>query len=76
VTYIFMVILYRNPEQRDDLIRGMVERAELMASTPDLIDAGPGDVHAWGARPRELFHIESPSRSDVHPRLAISGDFQ
>jgi hypothetical protein len=44
VTYIFMVIHYASPEHRDDLIRGMVERAELMASTPDLIDAGPGEA--------------------------------
>jgi Antibiotic biosynthesis monooxygenase len=94
MSYIFMVIHHPKPEHRDDLIRGMVERAELMAATPGFIEAGPweiendqrivgisrwqskeafaaavppgfgvptDDVHEWETRPRELFHLESPS---------------
>jgi hypothetical protein len=36
-----MVIHHPKPQHRDDLIRGMLERAELMAGTPGFISAGP-----------------------------------
>jgi hypothetical protein len=44
MTYIFMVIHHPKAEHRDDLIRGMVERAELMATTPGFIEAGPREI--------------------------------
>jgi hypothetical protein len=44
MSYIFMVIDHPRPEHRDDLIRGMVERAELTATTPGFIEAGPWEI--------------------------------
>ena len=44
MSYIFIVIHHPKPEHRDDLIRGMIERAELMAGTPGFIDAGPWEI--------------------------------
>jgi heme-degrading monooxygenase HmoA len=44
MTYMFMVIHHPKPEHRDDLIHGMVERAELMATTPGFIEAGPWEI--------------------------------
>lgn len=44
MSYIFMVIHHPKQEHRDDLIRGMIERAGLMAGTPGFIDAGPWEM--------------------------------
>jgi hypothetical protein len=44
MSYIFMVIHHPKPEHRDDLIRGMVERAELLATTPGFVEAGPWEM--------------------------------
>ena len=102
-----MVIHHPRAEHRDDLIRGMVERAELMAGTPGFIEAGPwqleddepivgisrweskeaflaavppgfgvptSEVHEWETRPRELFHLKSPSPSPVHVASSTGGN--
>jgi predicted enzyme related to lactoylglutathione lyase len=40
MSYVFMVIHRPKPGHRDDLARGMVERAELMAGRPCFLEAG------------------------------------
>ena len=41
MSYIFMAFHYPKAENRDDLIRGMLEMREIMAQAPGFIDAGP-----------------------------------
>jgi hypothetical protein len=48
MSYVFMVIHRPKPEHRDDLVRGMVERAELMAGRPGFLEAGPWEVEDNG----------------------------
>jgi len=45
--YIFMSFHHLEPGRLDQVVRSMVERAELMAQAPGFIDAGPWVVLAW-----------------------------
>jgi hypothetical protein len=40
VSYIFMVFHYPQSERRDDLLRGMAERGQLLLGVPGLIEVG------------------------------------